>query len=431
MLTTPFLTDVDSRAAVKGSRDPLGIQQIWTRLGRHVVGNLTTVSNSVRDFTTLILGYHFAAQLSDELGPGTELATFLKWEQLAAYARAKQNKDFSFRGVERVRKNLGESFRVCLSEDRRHQILGNQKIYGLWGLYTMPSRASGIVEGEPSRLTPPAAELVEQVYLPRLQEDAGDANRIREVLRPKLSRVDIANGGSRLVRPVAAVLQRRLLPREREFYRFHLLHGGPLDETAGRQQQLAELLRDSLKQKDFDWSPATVGQLAKKAKAKGEAWHPLSVRLNRIQACESVLAPASALFTHLLGLDGKSVRSVTQRLQSEWGDGLRTIDVTEFQELRSEISGSDSATSDRWVEIAHALSAGKYAALLSLLIEQNKVVMASRGGTPWVEERTGKLHIRFLDEQGDLPSKNSIASMWRFPYFLDSLRSVAGTLQEN
>src|SRR3989442_15950904 len=36
MLTTPFLTDLDSRAAVKGSRDPLGIQQIWTRLGRHV-----------------------------------------------------------------------------------------------------------------------------------------------------------------------------------------------------------------------------------------------------------------------------------------------------------------------------------------------------------------------------------------------------------
>jgi hypothetical protein len=63
MLTSPFLTDLDSRAAVKGSRDPLGIQQIWTRLGRYVVGNLTTVSDSVRDFTTLLLGYYFAARL--------------------------------------------------------------------------------------------------------------------------------------------------------------------------------------------------------------------------------------------------------------------------------------------------------------------------------------------------------------------------------
>jgi hypothetical protein len=51
LLDVPFLTDLDSRAAVKGSGDPLGIQAIWTRFGRHVVGNLTTVSNSVRDFT--------------------------------------------------------------------------------------------------------------------------------------------------------------------------------------------------------------------------------------------------------------------------------------------------------------------------------------------------------------------------------------------
>jgi len=72
MLTSPFLTDLDSRAAVKGSRDPLGIQQIWTRLGRPVVGNLTTVNNSVRDFTTMLLGYYLAARLADEVGPGTE-----------------------------------------------------------------------------------------------------------------------------------------------------------------------------------------------------------------------------------------------------------------------------------------------------------------------------------------------------------------------
>ena len=106
MLQIPFLTDLDSRAAVKGSRDPLGIQQIWTRLGRHVVGNLTTVSNSVRDFTALLLGYYFAEQLADELGPGSELATFLKWEQLAAYARASVNNDFIFRGTERAERAL-------------------------------------------------------------------------------------------------------------------------------------------------------------------------------------------------------------------------------------------------------------------------------------------------------------------------------------
>ena len=128
MSTVPFLTDVDSRAAVKGSRDPLGIQPIWTAVGRRVIGNLTTVSNSVRDFTTTLLGYYFAERVAAELGPGTELETFLKFEQLAAYVRAEKNKDFSFRGTERVRKALSDGSRVSISAERIHQILSNQKI---------------------------------------------------------------------------------------------------------------------------------------------------------------------------------------------------------------------------------------------------------------------------------------------------------------
>jgi hypothetical protein len=110
MYDVPFLTELDCRAAVKGSRDPLGIQQLWTRLGRRVVGNLTTVSNSVRDFTTLLLGYHFAEELAYDLGPGSELEVFLKWEQLAAYARGAVNRDWRFRGTERVLQVLLSTF---------------------------------------------------------------------------------------------------------------------------------------------------------------------------------------------------------------------------------------------------------------------------------------------------------------------------------
>jgi len=112
------------------------------------------VSNSVRDFTTLLLGYYFAELLVDDLGPGSELATFLKWEQLAAYSRAVVNKDSGFRGTEKVGKNLSDGSRITLCDDRIHQILSNQKIYGLWGLYSMPARASGLLEGDPCRLTP-------------------------------------------------------------------------------------------------------------------------------------------------------------------------------------------------------------------------------------------------------------------------------------
>jgi len=432
VLTTPFLTDLDSRAAVKGSRDPLGIQQIWTRLGRHVVGNLTTVSNSVRDFTTLLLGYYFAASLADELGPGVELAVFLKWEQLAAYARATANRDFAFRGTERVKKNLSEGSRVTLSADRAHQILSNQKMYGLWGLYTMPARASGLVDGDPPRLTPPALELVERVCLPLLQQGAGkEARRVREALRRPSCRIDVEGAERSMIEAVGRVLKRRLLAREREFYRNHLLFGGPQDPTEGRQQQLAELLGSTLDQGDFAWSSAMVGDLAKSARRRGEGWHPLAHRLERIRTSETVLAPVSALFSYLLGLDGMSLDAVTERFRRAWPQGLRTVDPAAFAELRGEVAAGDAATGDRWVGIANAVAAGNYPSLVELLVEQNKSVMALRGGAPWLEMREGKLHVRFRDERGVLPRQDEMHAYWRFPYFLDSLRTIAAAVKED
>lgn len=431
MLKTPFLTDLDSRAAVKGSRDPLGIQQIWTRLGRHVVGNLTTVSNSVRDFTTLLLGYYFAERLSHDLGPGTELATFLKWEQLSAYSRAEANRDYVFRGTEKVRKNLSENSRVSLSDDRAHQILGNQKIYGLWGLYTSPARSSSLVDGDPSRLTAPAMDFVERHYLPTLEQGTGkNARRICELLRQKLSRIDVRKTHSDVIACVGKVLQRRLRHREKEFYRFHLLYGGPNDATDGRQQQLAELLVPSLTDKGFNWSLAVIDNLTKSSLARGNEWHPLAYRLHRIRCSEAVLAPTSALFTHLLGLDGKAITTVVDRIRAEWGSGVRSVAPEDFRQLKAELSPGDTATAERWLGIADSLAAGEYRELIRLLINQNANVMAVRGGAPWIELDSNKLRVRFRDEQGKLQQQASLGLLWRFPYFLDSLRTVSYSLSE-
>lgn len=429
MLRTPFFTDLDSRAAVKGSRDPLGIQQIWTRLGRHVVGNLTTVSNSVRDFTTLLLGYYFTEQVAQDLGPGTELSTFLKWEQLAAYSRAEANADFSFRGTEKVRKNLSDDSRVYLSDDRAYQILGNQKIYGLWGLYTMPARSSGLVDGDSPHLTAPAKDLVERVYLPVLEKGAGhDAKVIRDLLRSKRSRIDVKKSEARLITAIGAVLKTRFQQKERDFYREHLLHGGPQDATNGRQRQLAEVLAETLGQTDFSLSPAMIGHLVKSARSKGESWESLVHQLQRIRTSESVLAPAASLFNYLLGLDGKSLSSIVKRLESEWGSGLKAVVPNEFRELKAELSAGDEVTGSRWIGIAESLAQGQYTSVVTLLIDQNKSVMAARGGAPWIERQNGKLQVRFRDEQGSLPKETT--TLWRFPYFLDSLRSVTATLQE-
>lgn len=430
-LNVPFLTDLDSRAAVKGSRDPLGIQPIWTRFGRHVVGNLTTVTDSVRGFTTLLLGIWFAERIADKSPPGSEISTFLRWEQLAAYARA-HNGDFAFRGTERVRRWLNEGKPVTLSDNPAHQILGNQKIYGLWGLYSSPARSSGLLESDSPRLTPLAREFVEHHYLPILSEDGGrDPKNILKILSKASVQIDSAGAHEKIVLKVWKTLRQRLSAKEREFYTFHLLHGGPQDDTAGRQRQFAELLRTTLRDDEFEWSLAQVGQLAKEAQNLSKDWEPLAHDLSRICTCESVLAPASAAFGYLLGLDGKAPGLLSSRLKEAWGNGLGSVDTKAFAELKSEIGTEDASMGQRWADIATALADGNYTQLVELLIAQNASVMIQRGGAPWVELRKQQLHVRFRDETGELPKREDLPELWRFSYFLAPLRNIAKELERN
>ncbi len=58
-----FFTLEDSRAKVQGSRDPLGVQPIWSRFGRDAVCNLKTVSRAVRGFSVLLVGRYLADTL--------------------------------------------------------------------------------------------------------------------------------------------------------------------------------------------------------------------------------------------------------------------------------------------------------------------------------------------------------------------------------
>ncbi len=363
MLTVPFLTDVDSRAEVKGSRDPLGAQAVWTRFGRHAVSNLTTVSTLLRDFTITILGYHFAERVADETTPGTELATFLKWEQLAGYARAKVRGDRSFRGRERVSERLSTNERVTLAEDRSGQILSNQKIYGLWGLYTSPARESGLLVGDPARNAASAQGLVDDVYLPRFAEYGfKGARKIVDLLKQPRPRIDPHKADLPLLQAVAAMLDTKLTASERKVYREHLVYGGrPADAFGNVQPLLASMLLKTAKDDDFRWSPSTVRALEKEAATHGELGGRLAKRLSDIRVCESLIGPCSMLFGYLLSLDGVELTDVAQRLRKGGGLELRRLIRMTFGSSRRSYGTSTTIRAGRWVTIAEAASAGDYA----------------------------------------------------------------------
>jgi len=169
-----FLTLEDPNAAIKGSRDPLGVQPIWAAFARHVVTNLTTQSTSIRGFTILLLGRYFAARLIDEgVVPAEEaLNVALRMEQLGAHARhVAHDVEEGIRGIERVKAFIEEGRgRVNIQANRRGMILSDQKVYGLWGLYSVPARTSGLISEGRVGVEEPARNFIEQNYLPYLEE---------------------------------------------------------------------------------------------------------------------------------------------------------------------------------------------------------------------------------------------------------------------
>ena len=168
-----FLTLEDPRAQVQGSRDPLGVQPVWSAFGRHVVTNLTTVTTSVRGFTILLLGRYYAERLIEEGRAKEEeaLSIFLRMEQIGAYARHVGHEvESDIRGIERVRKFLAEhGARVPVRDDSKGMILSDQKTYGLWGLYSVSARVSGLIEDGPVGVTDEAKGFIEREYVPHLR----------------------------------------------------------------------------------------------------------------------------------------------------------------------------------------------------------------------------------------------------------------------
>ncbi|MBN1903050.1 hypothetical protein JW926_17130 [Candidatus Sumerlaeota bacterium] len=435
MKDSPFLTDLDSRAAVKGSRDPLGIQPIWTKMGRYLIGNLTTVTTSVRDFTTLLLGYYFAERLASDGGGDGDLAVFLKWEQLAAYARGKINGDWNFRGTERAKKNLNDGISICLSQDPKCQILSNQKMYGLWGLYTVPSRSSGLLEGDPIRLTPKARKFIEKAYLPIFKElGFNNGDLIAQKLAPSKVSLDVKGKDLKILKAVARILQRRILVKERLFYEEYLLLGVHIENNKGLQEILSGAIKSTLNDSDWRMSSDNIRYLAKFVRDKGERGEEVSEKLERIRICEMLMAPAAALFDFLLGSEGQTIAEVAKAVYKQWGKSLKTIDVEATALLEGDLRNAtnDNETAKRWLQISQALYEGSYEKAILLLLEQNRFVMKVRSNAaPWIDLQNDNLHVRFLDEQPrPLPEKDDLPEYWRHPYFIESLRSIAKDLQE-
>ena len=423
---TPFLTLEDPNAKIKGSRDPLAAQPIWAAFGRHVVTNLTTQSTSVRGFTTLLLGRYFAAELVDKGMASREdaLDVFLRMEQISAYVRHVAHKaEGEIRGIERVRKTVEEKRgRVPIQADRRGWILSDQKVYGLWGLYSVSARTSGLIPEGALDVTDDTRAFLKRNYIDQLD---GAAQPLRRLLA-KGGTLD-TRGKDRVFSALSDMLTPAFNGDEVEFYGRRLRDGcdvlGSAPERQGRFRTLLET------QTDLD---ELVGraELLSLVKTAAKADDELAGRLERIAHLEALLAPAEALFQHILARHGQAMEDVAAAISKHWGPRAPNLNRTAFAGLMPEIRAKSNTPIARAMDTCHdALGTGDYAAAIRSLLDWNKAVMETRGAAPWV--RLGdrrRLDVRYRGVEPRLPERDELPELWRNSYFIDALKLVTRQL---
>ena len=422
-----FLTLEDPNAKIKGYRDPLGTLPIWVSFGRHVVTNLTLASSTVRGFTTHMLGRYFSGRLikSERIPSDEAMNVFFRNEQLCAYIRHHAHGvTGSIRGIERVRKNLADGKgKVTIQTDRHGWILSDQKVYGLWGLYTVSSRASGFLPNETFGLTPLAEQFVEDFY--------GAA------LKPSLAALErlLVRGGryhvkknDKIYQSLATILNPNFQPEEIDFYGKYLRDAEAVPGTTpGRQARLVRYL-DELEFLDSRTDRTQILTLAKRAKVEDQG---LATALERIAILEAVLAPSDAIFQYALTKHGQPVKELAKSLHQAWGKDVPHVDPQGFEKLIPEIVESSSQAEAKALhKTAQALGEGDYEEAVNAIMEWNAAVTASRKGAAWLVRKSGRIDVRYKGGDRALPSGDALPQLWRNPYFLSSLKSVTRELNQ-
>lgn len=421
-----FLTLEDPNARINGSRDPLGVQPVWATFGRQVVTNLTTVTNSIRGFTVLLLGRLCTEKMiaKGTAGEQDALSIFIRAEQIGSYARhLAHGVETDIRGIERVKRFVSEyGADVPIQDDVSGMILSDQKVYGLWGLYSVSARASGMIADGPVGLTQFAREFTDRHYWPVLQSaETRLFKLLKEGGRLRTRKNDP------VFKSVAAILPDKLTADEVFFYSQTLrdaLHVKD-NQAAKRQSLFAELLRNH-SNLDSPISRAEILNLAKVVKGKDES---LAMRLEKMARLEALFAPAEALFDYLQSRGGQTPVDIASKLDDHWGKQVPHLS-TPLDDILNEIIGVvGSDLGGAMHQCDQALGAGDYADAIVALLEWNKLIMAARKAAPWIQLAAGKLDVRYRGQERALPDGDTLPELWRNSYFIDTLKSIIHQLE--
>ena len=418
-----FFTLEDPNARIKGSRDPLGAQPIWARFGRHVIANLTTQTDSVRGFTILLLGRYLTERAIEngQLDREFALDAFLRFEQIGGYVReVAHGAGSAVRGIERVRLRLEEFDGIVpIQANADGFILAAQRVNGLWGLYSVAARVSGLIPDDKVGLRPIARDFIDNEYLP--------------ILKPCIDQLTplISKGGDLDTRTpdkvfvaLGEILGETYTETERDFYGKSLRDALHVKDAPTQRQQIFSRLLSKHTDLEARNNREDLVRIKEEARQVNEE---LSIRLDRIARIEAVLAPAMSLFDFLLTSHGRRLGEVARELESNWNPPVPHIDTQENQNLLDEIRYVwTDVVGGSFDRCQQGLASGNYLQSLRALLEWHQNVATRRGGSAWAQiGSNGKLDVRYRGAQHQLPLSDELPHLWRNSYFIDSLKSIS------
>lgn len=422
-----FLTALAPDERVQGSRDPLGLLPIWSRMGRRLVGNVTTVSGDLRGWTTLLV---MVGLVRDRVDAGlldeADVEPLFRAEQLVAYSRvllAPAGGATEVRGLNEVKKHLREHEQtkapIRLGRQSGRRILNAQEAAGVWGQISSPAGASGLLDRGRRALLPPAAALWRDTFAPTL---APAAKRLTELVRDERG-FEPTRGDAELARALAGQHDRRLLPAEVPLYLEHVLYGGR--GPTAPQGAFVELWR---RQEDVHvrLAPDLPSTAALAQRARAADLPRVAGALDDIVAAERLLGPMERLFAWVQSRHRRTVDEVVAECAAIWPEPLGFAAMATDTVLAGPVAEvyPGPEVPRALAAVRAALVAGDWRAAVLGVIELNGTTMRRRKGAPWIELRDGKLDVRLGDEQASLPTLDVVGRELLHSYYLDPLRRL-------
>lgn len=378
-----FFTLLDDSVRPRGSRDPLGIEHLWSGVGRKLVGNLTTVTRHLDNFIVTLVGFHLC--LNEKTGQ-TDWESFERFEQLTSRARERRGMP-GVLGVRRIRNST--DFPVPLGSGRHARILDNPRQAGLWGLYSTALAAADLTN-RTRRPSDRGAQIVRMF----LKSAPGDAWRF--AVDKQRAQVDEAE----MMQVEAWVVDLLGNPSGRRALADRLLSGSDApqpwhSEVFDQAHKFMKGKEGVPKARDFLHWLTEESPLLKDFAA-------------RVLRFDEALALSALTFNWLLGCHGRPAREIEAQLATLAKWPLRERAVPDFSaEIRD----------DEWRRRASGLAAfceamarGAWRDATELLFSHHARVANRRGGSPWCYWEDDRIKVVMNTTPGVLPATDDIAS---------------------